>query len=432
MKKEVLDQALNGIRDRYVMEAALYDPATDSGKETKMYGKNVKPRRRWLRTLLIAAVVVCLLTATAYAAGLLGPRAILIDDGQPVYEYQRQEDGSWEVTENPEGGRVSLTQPQEAPEDMDPAVVAKLENSKAAWAEWSDYKASRPMPQEPEAFRMPTGAFFSDEELQSDGSGILRFYSAGPIGDDNGSPVYDPDTLIEERTVTSEDYEAWDEYISQLDAMMLFESRYDFNYGCNNAEDEAVLEEIAARYGLKLRGGSTLLWSWETVKESRERMDAETGTSSPEIDFSGPQWLTNAELTDRIAQVGCHGAFFYQVPDGYDKFYYFDEGTFCVSWYYTLENGTQITCYGYNSMYGTLSSGTEVVDQVGDRSAFTERSHVCPDGTEVTILRNGNRAFIYVYLPESFFNEEIQGAPGMSDADLDAIADAICYSNIGK
>ena len=431
MKKEALDQALDQIQDRYILEAARYSLATDSGKEKTMHAQKVKPRRRWIRTLLIAAIIVGLFTVTAYATGLLGRRAIVIDDGNPVYDMERREDGSWEMTENPNGGRVSLTQPQDVPEDMDPAVAEKLENSRAAWAEWSEYKAARPMPQEPAAFQQPEGAFFSDEELLPDGSGILRFYSAGPIGDDNGEPIYDPDTLVEERTVTTEDYAAWDDYIAQMDQMMLFQSKYDFNYGCNNPEDEAVLEEIAARYDLRLRGASTLLWSWETVKETRERLDAETGTVSPEIDFSGPQWLSNAELTERIAQVGCHGPFFYQVPEGYDKFYYFDEGSFCVSWYYTLANGSQVICYGYNSMYHSLSSGYEVTDQVDDVSAFTERTHVCPDGTEVTILRNGDRAFLYVYLPDSFFSEEIQGAVGMTDQDLDAIADAICYSNIG-
>ena len=249
-----------------------------------------------------------------------------------------------------------------------------------------------------------------------------------------GTDIYVPESLVEERTVTAADYTALEAYGEAMDANMRFENegKYDFNYGCWNAGDEAKLEEIAAKYGLDLRGGSTILWSWETVKESRDRYDAEHGTVSPPLDFSGPQWLSNAELAARIAKECCHGDFFYETPVGFDKFYYFDEGTFCVSWYYELPSGERVTCYGYNSVYSTLSSGYEVTDMVEDLSAFSERSHIAPDGTEVCILRNGGSAYLYVYLDRSFFCEHVEGAAALSDADLDAIADAICYSNIGK
>ncbi|MBR1456142.1 MAG: hypothetical protein IJ594_03140, partial [Oscillospiraceae bacterium] len=45
--------------------------------------RTVRPRRRVLRTLLIAAAIAALLTVTAYAAGLFGLQARLIRDGAP-------------------------------------------------------------------------------------------------------------------------------------------------------------------------------------------------------------------------------------------------------------------------------------------------------------------------------------------------------------
>ena len=413
MNRELVTDALGRIRGDFIEEAAFFSPAGDTGKETHMHSKT-KSARKLGRILLIAAVIAALMGVTAYAAGWIGPRAIVIEDTD----------------------KVSLTQPQAAPEDMDPAIAEKLAASTAAWAEWKAYLDAQEHPDMPAIFREPEGCLYVDEEPTEDGGVILRFYGGsyedGVYLEDEDRMVFPEEDLLEERAVTAEDVAARQAFYDYIEAASSFESRYDWNYGCTCAEDEAVLEGIAARYGLALRGGSTLLWSWETVEETRQRLDAEHGTESPAIDYSGPQWLSNKELTDRIAAECCSGDFFYETPVGYDKFYYFSDGSFCVSWYYTLPGGQQITCYGYNSMYATLSSGHEVVDVVGDVSSFTGRTHTCPDGTEVTILRSGEKAFLYVYLENSFFNEEIHGGPALTDADLDAIADAICYSHIGR
>lgn len=47
-------------------------------------------------------------------------------------------------------------------------------------------------------------------------------------------------------------------------------------------------------------------------------------------------------------------------------------------------------------------------------------------------IDKGNEAFLYVYLPESFFEMHIQSDTALSDADVDSIADNLNYSNIGK
>jgi len=91
-----------------------------------------------------------------------------------------------------------------------------------------------------------------------------------------------------------------------------------------------------------------------------------------------------------------------------------------------------VDCYGYNSMYATLSSGREVVSQISEPERFQTRAHTAPDGTELTIMQKDNEAFLYVYLPDSFFEMHIQSDSALSDADVDAVADNLNYGNIGK
>ena len=88
--------------------------------------------------------------------------------------------------------------------------------------------------------------------------------------------------------------------------------------------------------------------------------------------------------------------------------------------------------YLYNSMYATLSSGREVMWLEEDVSAFTARTFQAQDGTELTILSNGQSAYIYAYLENSFLAIHVQGDEGITDADVDAIANTINYSSIGK
>ena len=132
------------------------------------------------------------------------------------------------------------------------------------------------------------------------------------------------------------------------------------------------------------------------------------------------------------AEFGNSGSVFYEPPAGFDKVYYYDEGSFGLKFYLEAPSGAgQLSCYGYNSVYSTLSSGG-VMSWEADLSSFTERRHTAPDGTELTILSNGSDAYIYVYLEDSFFAMHVYGAEDMSDADVDYAADAINYSNIGR
>lgn len=97
-----------------------------------------------------------------------------------------------------------------------------------------------------------------------------------------------------------------------------------------------------------------------------------------------------------------------------------------------LVDGRRVNCYGYNSMYATLSSGREVVSQITEPEKFQTRTHRTPDGTTLTIMQKDNEAYLYVYLPESFFEMHMQSDSALSDADVDAVADNLNYGNIGK
>ena len=61
--------------------------------------------------------------------------------------------------------------------------------------------------------------------------------------------------------------------------------------------------------------------------------------------------------------------------------------------------------------------------------------HTAPDGTELTILSNGQEAYIYAWLENSFFAEHVNGGlieVELTDEALDDIADMLIYSRIGK
>ena len=406
MNRDQILQLLDAVDDRFLTESARFDPARRPTERSA----HMKSKR--ILTFALAAALLLGLGAVAYAAGWIGPRAIVLE-GKTAYTAQRQEDGSVSVTDNPEGGWVTLSEPQETPEDLDPAIREKLEKSRAASQEWKDYLAQNDwLAQAPAAFVFPEGADASAVEENDDGSFTVVFF-------ENGS-------VIERRSVTLEEVEV---YHRLMDAYMLYESKYDFSYHCSSDADEAKLEEIAAKYGLRLRRPGEVLWSGETFLSSEAWQNAANGTDW-HGDYTGPRYLSNKELAARIAQECCHGDFFQETPLGFDKFYYFDEGSFGLSWYVVFTPERQVTCYVYNAAYGTLVSGDEVISMADDLSAFSERSHSCPDGTEITVLQSPEQAYFYTYLDESYLCGHINGA--LSESEVDAVLDSVCWSNIGN
>lgn len=338
-------------------------------------------KKKRIITFALAAALILALGAMAYAADLFGLKALLITNG------------SLSSPENVNGGRLSITQPQAVPEEMDSAIREKIDHSAKAWAEWRAW-CEENAPREPESCRAPENASGIIEEKNEDGTVTFIFL--------NGEEE------IERRIISAEDYQLFKEY---WDLRARGFSGYDFNYHIYTKEMADKLEEIAARYGLKLRHKQEVML---------QNFDEQTGFYSFE------------EITSKINEICAGGKRFFRTePTGYDKFYYFDEGTFAVSFYTGEDQSyTGTSCYLYNSPYGTLSSGYEIFDVVKDISAFTVRSHTTPDGAELTVLQNGTEAFAYIYLDDSFVTLHISQAAGMGDAEIDAILDMMDFSTI--
>lgn len=388
MNRDQILQLLDAVDDRFVTESARFDPARRPTERSA----SMKTKR--ILTLALAAALLLGLGAVAYAAGWIGPKAIVRE-------------------EIPEGGVVSLTQPQEIPEDQDPAVNSYVEASRAAWAEWEEWlNANVWNPELPEVFVYPEGADARAIEENEDGTYTVTF-----MGNEG---------VIDTRTATQEELDA---YVAAYEQDEGFVSKYDFNYGCTSAAAEAKLEEIAAKYGLRLRNNGPHFYSRETFQTTDEWFNAQYGTNL-QGDYSGPQYLTNDEITARVAAECCHGDFFCETPLGFDKFYYFDEGSFGISWYVAFTPERQVTCYVYNAAYGTLFSGNEVGGIAFDLASFSERSHTCPDGTVFTVLESPEQVYFYTYLENSYLCGSI--GLGFSESEVDAVLDSVFWSNIGK
>ena len=217
------------------------------------------------------------------------------------------------------------------------------------------------------------------------------------------------------------EWKAWrDEYIEKYDPKGSVGCGYDTGYGVRDETMGKMLEQIAAEHGLALQGGVragyvNVAWSSDT-----------TG-------LTGEGFYTNEELAELTASFAGSGSIFAETPVGFDKVYWFPEGNFCVSWYYELPGGEWATCYGCNSRYDVLTNSREVgTAALVDSASFKARSHTAPDGTELTILSNGQEAYIYAWLENSFFAERVSSDIELTDEVLDDIADTLIYSRIGK
>ena len=381
------DKILQYMDDELLEEALA--PAADKRAKTGT-------GRRVYRTLLIAAIIASFMVTAAYAAGLLDFRALLLEDTLEI-------DGQ-------ELSKISLTQPQAVPEETESTgtqenalkdtdeLEEKLAASKAAWAEWEAYMDERTDREVPDSMKFVLGK-----------GGVLH---STENEDDTVELLLETREGEEASTVSMED---WKQYEAWVERQALPYGGYDLSYRVHSEEDACKLEEIAARYGLNLR------------KAMQSALSSETSA------ISGAGFLTNRQLAEKTAEMGCSGNIFYEPPVGFDKVYWFGEGTFCLSYYVDLpSSGERVTCYGYNSMYSTLSSGGEVINREQDLDSFTQRSHTAPDGTELTILSNGRDAYIYVYLENSFFAMHVHSEEGVTEEDVDYIADTLNYSLIGQ
>ncbi len=368
-------------------------------------------RKKLVRTLLIAAVLLSLLGVTAYAADFPGLRALLLPGSQGMaYHAADLPDGERLLTEAPDGGMLSLTQPMALPEDLDPRIAVKVENSAAAWAEWLAWKEAHPF-EEPEVFRPPEGTGFSETAENPDGSYTVAFYEDSRWDEQAGRIV--GVRLIEVRTATEEEYAADRHYKEVMGHLGI--AGYDHSYGVYDEAGAEKLEELAAKYGLALRRERTVL-------------SPQTGEPGPE---NGDSLETLVEL---LSEKTCSAPLFNRNPDRIDHASYFQEGSFSLSYSVAdASSGEELSCYVCSSPYGTLSSGMEMLEMEGDLTAFQSRTHTAPDGTELTVLFSGETAYFYTWLEKSYFAGRIGGLgrSAAPEAAVTAVLDAIAFTHIG-
>lgn len=378
-------EAAERIWERLMAEAEGFSPETEV---------TMRPRshKKIIRTVLIAAAITALFAVGAYAADFLGMKALFIEGSQES---------------------VSISQPQAVTDTLDASIQAKIEAAQTAWEEWEAWRQIN-KPKEPEALKSsPEGTDFSQFVENDDGTVTVNYYKyPEDTTDMDFDEMHENAILLESRTVTAEEYRQYNEYWDIVARGGI--DGYDFNYGIYNQEMAAGLENIAAKYDLELRREQTLMFP----KESG---------------FTGGNAYTTEEMLAKLKENVCTGDLFNQSPTEFDKAYFFQEGTFALSYYGSQPStGEKMYIYLYNSMYATLSSGHEVMWLEEDVSAFTARTFQAQDGTELTILSNGQSAYIYAYLENSFLAIHVQGDEGITDADVDAIANTINYSSIGK
>lgn len=380
--------ALNGAEDVFLEETAqILGYNTESQERIVPMTIYRKRRSGRFAAILTAACLLLSLGIVAYAADLFGIRALLIRDES--LEHSRREDNEY----------LSITQPQDVPEEMSTAVKEKIENSTRAWAEWDSWRRENG-PRLPENCIPPDNVSSADYEENPDGTWTVTFYEGIVDGERK---------IIETRTITAEEHE---QELAFWEAASMGFSGYDFMYHVETQEMADKLEEIAGKYGLNVRHTPTQLF---------QNFGDQT------------EFLSREELTEKIGEICADGGdFFRSEPTGYDKFYYFDEGTFAVSFYTTddfTNSGTR--CYLYNSPYGTLSSGFEIVAEVEDAGALTPYIHTTPDGAEVTVLHNGADMYAYIYLENSFVTLSFHQREGLSPEEINSIIDMVNFSAIG-
>lgn len=432
-------------------------------------GRSVIRRRhtgkRQIRMVLLAAVLVGAMGATAYAAGLFGTQALTIPE--PEFTPQKlviDEDGKGRQVDNPVDGAVfSITQPQELPENLDPAIRRKVENNKAAWEEWKSWYEENKI-QEPDVFKLPEEARASDLIQNEDGDWKLVFTRPNKTDEElknwvnaieaeskehperieelnrELSAYYEnPDNwvVVEERRVSQEEYAQYQEFLSVSGKYM---DSYDYHYLVQTEEQGIKLEEIASQYGLVLRHTAETrfgtLADYYAVHGVPDWMSEEDAAKLQQ-DSTG---LSAEEQLAELSRHCCRGKLFLTPPPYVDHLYWYEEGTFGVNYTWVSENGQLAECYLYNSMYGTLSSGLELFRDIEDVDAYTTRAYITEDGTEVTILESehenawGHRdaAFLYVFLPDSFLVIQVENPDGLSPAELEKIADSVNFAEINR
>lgn len=341
-------------------------------------------RRHGNRILIVAAVAILVLalSVAAYAAGWFGLSGVLKKESVGATTIWQVENQQPVATTPPQAGKVTMTQPQDGPEQY----MSKADNVRAAWDEWT---ACRDGYEEQMPWLQPGETMITDDQgncyAKNKATGAERLLEI-------------PDDEMREY------YEAHEQAVKDLG--------YDYRYGVATEEMAAKLEEIAAKRGLRLRKGEPeLRWSNELTSVDGD-----------------PRFLAPEEFPALMAAELGRGKVLAAAPVHVDKLYWYSTGTFAFNMSFA-EDAPFV--YGHFTFWDDMMTEMEFTKLIEDVSAVAERSHTAPDGTEFSVITNAEECIFYTYLERGFFTASFS-ATGMSDTEIDALIDTFICSNMGK
>ena len=351
--------------------------------------------RRHGRRIAIAAVVAAALlalSAAAYAAGWFGLNGVLKKESVGTTTLWQVEDNEPMAVTPPQAGKLTMTQPQDGPEQY----MARVENVRAAWKEWTAYRdeCESQMP-----WLQPGEMMVVDDQE--------HYYAVNKqTGVDRLLELSDEELR--------EYYEAHEQTIKDLG--------YDYRYGVASEEMAEKLEEIASKYSLRLRRGEPeIRWSNELTF-----VDGDS------------RFLAPGDFPAMMAEELGRGNVIAEAPVHVDKLYWYSTGTFAFNMSFSDE-GPYV--YSHFTCWDDMMTETEFTKLVRDVSAVAVRSHTAPDGTEFSVITGAaaesypstgaEECIFYAYPDRGFFSGSFD-AQGMTDAEIDALIDTFICTNMGK
>ena len=349
------------------------------------------------RIALAAAVAALLLATAAVAANFLGVQTLLT--GEKILDFSGE--AYYEL---------SLTHPQVVPEGLDPNIDRTIENNQAAAAEWREYCQNRPPVSDIEAeweAAAPAGTegilTTTAENLNENRDVWAPALEQHPtafaltvyLGADN--------EILGSRPITEEE---WDLHVEQVEKSFETYAQYADahcgKYDIRSQADIEKLEEIAGKYGLSL------------------------------LEESQTERLRGSNAEELMIAAGCAGNIFRQRPTIYGEIVRYDEGSFEIDCNLTLPSDQTAILKARKSMYSTFA-GNGMRSFVPGIENFSEQSYTAADGTELTVLSNGEHTYVYAFLDDAFFtvNAWVDLGEVMTQEDINYIADFFNYSLIG-
>lgn len=197
---------------------------------------------------------------------------------------------------------------------------------------------------------------------------------------------------------------------------------YDYRYGVASEEMAEKLEEIASKYGLRLRRGEPeIRWSSELTS----------------VD-GGPRFLAPGDFPAMMPEKLGRGNVIAEAPAHVDKLYWYSTGTFAFNMRFADEGS--YVC-GHFTCWDDMMTETEFTKLVRDVNAVAVRSHTAPDGTEFSVITGAaaescpstgaEECVFYAYPDRGFFSGSFD-MENMTAPETDALIDAFFCTNMGK